>query len=146
MKKADKKAELLKRLREELDRRTQIENEAIHLIGENRIEKAQEILDSIDDSILKEIEQELDRLDMENGENAKVNLSEEAYQHFGSRRREKMPEHSNTFKSSDGTVEVEIKIRAECSTSEDLRKTLSFIGSSSRKFYMQTAEKFNSVH
>lgn len=61
--KADKKTELLKKLQKELDRRTQIEEEAVRLISNGECEKACELLNTLDDNVVKDIEQELDRLD-----------------------------------------------------------------------------------
>lgn len=37
-----------------------------------------------------------------------------------------MTEYSNTYRSEDGT-EVEIKIKAECPTQDDVREALSFM-------------------
>lgn len=65
MKKIDRKAELLKKLQTEIDRRTQVENEAISLISGGEHEKAKELLESLDDQIVKEIQSELDKLDQE---------------------------------------------------------------------------------
>lgn len=65
MKKTDKKAALLKTLQAELNRRTQTENEAIRLISSGECEKAIELLESLDDQIVKDIEAEMDRLDQE---------------------------------------------------------------------------------
>lgn len=67
MKKADKKAELIRKLQEELDQRTQVEEEAIRLMENCEFEKAQELLGSLDDSIVKEIERELEQLDADSG-------------------------------------------------------------------------------
>lgn len=53
-------------------------------------------------------------------------------------------EHKNTFKSEDGTV-LEMTIKADCATKEEMHKTVSFIAQSARKFYLQTAEKINSM-
>lgn len=55
-----------------------------------------------------------------------------------------MTEHSNVYRSEDGT-EVEIKIKAECPTQDDVRKALSFMAQSSRRFYLEAAEKINST-
>ena len=63
MKKIDKKTELLKKLQTELDRRTQVENEAIRLISGGECGKAAELLKSLDDQIVKDIETEMDKLD-----------------------------------------------------------------------------------
>ena len=51
-----------------------------------------------------------------------------------------MTEYSNTYHSEDGT-EVEIKIKAECPTQDDVREALSFMAQSSHRFYLETAEK-----
>ena len=51
-----------------------------------------------------------------------------------------MTEYSNTYRSEDGT-EVEIKIKAECPTQDDVRKALSFMAQSSHRFYLEAAEK-----
>ena len=68
MKKIDKKTELLKKLQAELDRRRQVENEAIRLISSGECEKACELLDSLDDQIVKDIDAKLDNLDQESEE------------------------------------------------------------------------------
>lgn len=47
-----------------------------------------------------------------------------------------MTEYSNAYQNEDG-VEVEIKIKAECSSEEDLRKALAFMALSSRRFYLE---------
>lgn len=49
------KAELLKKLQEELERRTKLEEKAIRLISDGEHEKAVELLKSIDDSVVKKI-------------------------------------------------------------------------------------------
>lgn len=59
----DKRAELIKKMQEEMDRRTKIENEAIQLMCEGKFEQATDLLSSIDDSIIREISEELDKLD-----------------------------------------------------------------------------------
>ncbi len=51
-----------------------------------------------------------------------------------------MTEYSNTYRSEDGT-EVEIKIKAECPTQDNIRKALSFMARSSHRFYLEAAEK-----
>lgn len=53
-------------------------------------------------------------------------------------------EYKNIFKSEDGAV-LEMTIKADCHTEEEMRKTISFIAKSARKFYLQTAEKINST-
>lgn len=53
-------------------------------------------------------------------------------------------EHKKVFKSVDGAV-LEMAIKADCSTQEEMNKTVSFIAKSARKFYMQTAEKISST-
>ena len=55
-----------------------------------------------------------------------------------------MTEYSNTYRSEDGT-EVEIKIKAECPTQDDVRKALSFMAQSSHRFYLEAADKINST-
>ncbi len=62
MKKIDKKAELIKRLQAERDRRTQLENRAVTMIENNELEKAIELIHMIDDTVIRDIEKELDRL------------------------------------------------------------------------------------
>lgn len=63
MRKTDRKVELIRRLQEELDRRTQIENEAVDLISRGECEKAHTLLSMLDDNIVKEISDELDYLE-----------------------------------------------------------------------------------
>lgn len=53
-------------------------------------------------------------------------------------------EHCKVLKNEDG-VEIEFKIRAECSTYEDMQKALSFIAKSSHNFYLEVARKINST-
>ncbi len=59
----EKQIELLKREQQELNRRKLIEDEACRLIGEGRHKEAQDLLRTIDNSILLEIEKEIDRLE-----------------------------------------------------------------------------------
>lgn len=66
----DKRMDLTKKLQEELDRRTKVEEEAIQLISECKFEEANILLRSIDDSIVRQIAKELDDLDTEKEENA----------------------------------------------------------------------------
>lgn len=65
MNKMDKKTELLKKLQEELEQRTLIEEEAIRLISSGEHEKACTLLRTIDNKTIKEIEKELDVLEQE---------------------------------------------------------------------------------
>lgn len=53
-------------------------------------------------------------------------------------------EYKNIFKSEDGAV-LEMTIKADCHTEEEMRKTVSFIAKSARKFYLQTAEKISNT-
>ena len=55
-----RKEELIKRLQQESDRRTAMELKAIHLISEGKYEEANNILKSIDNSIIENICRELD--------------------------------------------------------------------------------------
>jgi len=59
----DRKAELIRQMQEEMDRRTKIENEAIQLMREDKFEQATALLSSIDDSIIKGINEKIDKLD-----------------------------------------------------------------------------------
>ena len=74
MNKADKRAELLKELQQELDHRTQVE-------------KANDLLATLDDEIVRQIERELDGLhdekSAENSEDKSMSFSMKVYQHFG---------------------------------------------------------------
>lgn len=81
MRKADKKAELLKKLQEELDKRTQAEEEAARLICECEFEQADVILKSLDDGIAKGIMKELELLDQEMEQDK--DPVEEACEHVG---------------------------------------------------------------
>lgn len=47
-----------------------------------------------------------------------------------------MKEYSKEYRNEDG-IEVEIKIKAECISEEDLRKALAFMAQSSRSFYLE---------
>ena len=80
MKKTDKKAALLKTLQAELNRRRQVENEAIRLISSGECEKACELLDSLDDQIVKDIDAKLDNLDQESEETEDVESNEQTKQ------------------------------------------------------------------
>lgn len=59
---AEEKAMLVKKLQEELDRRTELEEEAIYLMEQGEFERANQLLKSIDDSVAKGIMEELDQL------------------------------------------------------------------------------------
>jgi hypothetical protein len=48
------------------------------------------------------------------------------------------------FKNEKGTV-LEMRIKADCATSEEMRETISFIAQSARKFYLHIAEKINNM-
>ena len=48
------------------------------------------------------------------------------------------------FKNEKGIV-LEMTIKADCITSEDMRETISFIAQSSQKFYLHMAEKINTM-
>lgn len=65
MNKMDKKTELLKKLQEELEHRTLVEEEAIRLISSREHEKACTLLDTIDNDTVKKIKRELDALKRE---------------------------------------------------------------------------------
>ena len=51
-------------------------------------------------------------------------------------------EYRKTVENADG-VEVEFKIKAECHSSEEMKKALSFFAQSSHGFYLDIAEKIN---
>ena len=82
MKKIDKKTELLKKLQVEQDRRTQVENEADRLICNEEYEKAAELLESLDDQIVRDIEAELDKLDQEPEEEVETEEFDEQAKQF----------------------------------------------------------------
>ena len=48
------------------------------------------------------------------------------------------------FKNEKG-VELEMTIKADCITSEEMRETISFIAQSAQKFYLHMAEKISSM-
>ena len=48
------------------------------------------------------------------------------------------------FKNEKGTV-LEMRIKADCATSEEMREAISFIAQSARKFYLHIAEKINNM-
>lgn len=54
MKKIDRKIEEIRRMQEELDHRTQVEEEAVRLISEYRFEEAIALLDTLDDALLQQ--------------------------------------------------------------------------------------------
>lgn len=62
MTKSEKKAMLINKMQEELDRRTEQEEEAIYLMEQGEFERANQLLKSIDDSVAKGIMEELDQL------------------------------------------------------------------------------------
>ncbi len=68
MNKIDKRLELLKKLQVEMDRRTQVEEEVYRLISNCEFVKANDLLKTLDDEIIRQIERELDALDGEDTE------------------------------------------------------------------------------
>ncbi len=56
----------------------------------------------------------------------------------------KVVEYGKIFKDGNGT-EVEIKIKTECSTHEEMRNTLSFMAQSSRTFYLEVAKEISNM-
>lgn len=52
--------------------------------------------------------------------------------------------YSDTFKDEKGT-EIEIKVKTDCSTQDEMNAAISFVAQSSRKFYLQLATKINST-
>lgn len=68
MDRVDKRADLMVKLQQELERRTRVEEEAIRLIGECEFEKANELLKSLNDETIKQIQAELDALRTEAAE------------------------------------------------------------------------------
>lgn len=48
------------------------------------------------------------------------------------------------FKNDKGIV-LEMAIKADCNTSEEMKETISFIAQSARKFYLHVAEKINNT-
>lgn len=67
MRRVDKRMELVKKLQLELDRRTEIEKEAELLICIGKYKEATELLQALDDNIIKSIAQELDEFDSKDG-------------------------------------------------------------------------------
>lgn len=65
MNKIDRKTELLKKLQDEQDRRTRIEEEVVRLISNRENEKACALMETIDNETIREIERELDALKQE---------------------------------------------------------------------------------
>lgn len=53
-------------------------------------------------------------------------------------------EYSNIFKDGNGT-EVEITVKTNCHTQNEMNAAISFMAQSARKFYLQLAEKINST-
>lgn len=51
--------------------------------------------------------------------------------------------HTNVITDGNGT-EVEIKMKTECLTEEDMRRSLGFMAQSSHRFYLEMAEKIKS--
>ena len=48
------------------------------------------------------------------------------------------------FKNEKGII-LEMTIKADCITPEEMRETISFIAQSARKFYLHIAEKINNM-
>lgn len=48
------------------------------------------------------------------------------------------------FKNEKGII-LEMTIKADCITSEEMRETISFIAQSAQKFYLHMAEKINNM-
>lgn len=65
MDRIDKRIDLMQKLQEEMDHRTRVEEEAIRLIGECEFEKANALLKSLDDELLRQIQEELNALEGE---------------------------------------------------------------------------------
>ena len=65
MERIDRKAELIRRMQEEMDHRAMVEEKAVQLITGGRHEEAVAQLNSLDDGILAEIQMEIDALDQE---------------------------------------------------------------------------------
>lgn len=65
MVKIDRKAELIRRMQAEMDHRAKVEEKAVELITEGRHEEAMAQLNSLDDSILAEIQMEMDAMNEE---------------------------------------------------------------------------------
>lgn len=63
--KIDKKAELIKRMQEELMHRAEAEEKAVQLISEGRPEEAVELLNSLDDSVIAEMQEEFEAIEEE---------------------------------------------------------------------------------
>ena len=59
-------------------------------------------------------------------------------------RGENVVEYKNVFKGENG-AELMIEIKTECFTHEEMKKILSFIAKSTYKFYIETADKINSM-
>lgn len=70
MNKWEKRMELVKKLQEEIDRRTRVEKAVVVYITAGRFEEANVLLESIDDDIVRKIEKELNELDAEQKEEA----------------------------------------------------------------------------
>lgn len=55
-----------------------------------------------------------------------------------------MVEYNKIFLNEDN-VEVEIRIKAECSTHEDMRRILGLLAQNAHSFYLEVAEKINNT-
>ncbi len=62
MTKSEKRVHLIKQMQDELDRRTKIEKDSEQLMCEGKYKEAKELLDALDDSIIRGIGEELDKL------------------------------------------------------------------------------------
>lgn len=61
--KIDKKAELIKRMQDELMHRADVEEKAVQLISEGRHEEAVELLNSLDDSVIAGMQEEFEAIE-----------------------------------------------------------------------------------
>ena len=77
MDRIDKRIALLKKFQDEMDHRIEIEDEAYNLICQGKYEEANELLKTLDDSIIKEIGGQLDALPVENANHAVQETREE---------------------------------------------------------------------
>lgn len=76
MTKLDKKVELIKRQQAEIDRRNEVEEQATKLICEGRYTEATELLETLDDNVLKELQAEFEAIEETKEENIEQKLSE----------------------------------------------------------------------
>ena len=61
---------------------------------------------------------------------------------LGKKKKARIAEHKKIYTNENG-VELEIKMKAECSTDGEMREALSFMAQSSHNFYLEMAKEIS---